>query len=282
MKEIDSLTKEKQLRDWMLLQEGVLVAFSGGVDSSYLALIATEVLRGDALIVTGVSASVSEYQLGIAKRIAVRHGFRHLLIDTNETGDPDYIKNAGNRCYFCKGELYGKLASLAGKQRRRTVVIDGTNADDLTDVRPGRIAASEKGVISPLADLGFSKSDIRTLSKHHGLETWHHPASPCLASRVAVGVPVLIERLDLVERGEEILRDFGFREFRLRVNEHEANIEIAREEMTGRSFMSDIGLLGRRIKSLGFHKVRLDPEGYTKGSSNGSRGRKSHELIELA
>lgn len=247
--------------------KSVLVAYSGGVDSAYLACIATQELGLKAVCVMGLSPSVSEYQRAEGRSIAKTFGFNFETIETAETVDPNYLANTTNRCYFCKSELYSKLSSMAF-ERRLSIVVDGTNADDLSDVRPGRVAGAEYGVRSPLAEAGFNKREIRERSKHHGLSSWDKPASPCLASRVAHGVPVTIERLRSVERGEEIVREAGFREFRVRVHGDLARIEISREEFDRVLNRNMVERLSQAFRELGFRYVTLDLDGFRSGSMN--------------
>ena len=245
----------------------VLVAYSGGVDSSYLALIATQELGADALCVIGLSPSVSEFQRSEAKETAAFGSFNFRTIDTVELDDPDYTANPQNRCYFCKSELYNKLGALAGEERIEFVV-DGTNADDTGDHRPGRAAAEERNVRSPLVETGLTKNDIRQLSRRHGLSGWDKPASPCLSSRIAYGVPVTIKRLSQVENGEDVLRNEGFKEFRVRVHGDLVRIEIATNELER---AMDLKLMARLIiafKTLGFKYVTLDLEGFRSGAMN--------------
>jgi uncharacterized protein len=265
-----AIEKETQLRDWMRSQSKLLVAFSGGVDSTYLAYVATEELGAAAVCVTGVSPSVSKFQLESANRIARDNGFVHSVLETSEINDPNYVANSGNRCFYCKSELYRRLRDFAEKRGFEAVIVDGTNSDDLGGHRPGKQAALENSVLSPLADIGFTKAEIREMSLHHKLETWDIPASPCLASRVAVGSPVTIESLSRVERGEEILRRAGFLEFRLRVHGDRARIEISNPEMVSNDFMETIADAALEIKSLGFTAVSLDREGYRSGSHSTS------------
>ncbi len=271
--------KEKKLRDWMRKRQGVLVAYSGGVDSSYLALIATQELGVKAVCVTGVSPSVSGYQLESASRIADTYEFSHRYVKTEEINDPNYRKNAGDRCYFCKSELFSTLVRLRESEYSGAEIIDGTNADDETDYRPGKKAATENEVLSPLSTFGLTKAEIRGLSREHGLETWDKPASPCLSSRIAIGVPVTIERLSRIEKGEEIIRRYGFREFRVRVHDDMARIEIAESEMERPGFLADIRGAAGKIKALGFKFVALELQGFRSGSLNniGSPAYKSGE-----
>ncbi len=271
--------KERKLRDWMRKRQGVLVAYSGGVDSSYLALIATQELGVKAVCVTGVSPSVSGYQLESASRIADTFEFSHRYVKTEEINDPNYRKNAGDRCYFCKSELFSTLVRLRESEYSGAEIIDGTNADDETDYRPGKKAATENEVLSPLSTFGFTKAEIRGLSREHGLETWDKPASPCLSSRIAIGVPVTIERLGRIEKGEEIIRRYGFREFRVRVHGDMARIEIAESEMERPGFLADIRGAAGKIKALGFKFVALELQGFRSGSLNniGSLAYKSSE-----
>lgn len=259
--------KEQNLRSLMQKMRSVLVAYSGGVDSTYLTLVATQELGEKAVCVTGISPSISEIQRRQALKIAKRHDFNHELIDTFEMDDPSYQANPADRCYFCKSELYGKLSEVAAN-RSLDYVLDGANADDQADHRPGTIAADENKVRSPLAEIGFTKREIRALSKEHDLETWEKPASPCLASRIQYGIPVSIERLSKVERGETILRDLGFVEFRVRIHEELVRIEISQSELEKVLKKETTDLLAELFRKLGFKYVTLDLQGFRSGAMN--------------
>ena len=245
----------------------VLVAYSGGVDSTYLALIATQELGERAVCILGLSASVSQFQRDEAIVSAREFGFNFETINTDELNDQNYIANPTNRCYFCKSELYSKLEALA-TTRSIAHVLDGTNADDIRDHRPGRVAASENNVSSPLAELGITKDEIREYSKLHCIKAWDKPASPCLSSRIAYGVPVTIQRLSMVERGEGYLRSLGFKEFRVRVHGELARVEVGHAELGRALEPANVSRITENLTKIGFSNVTLDPKGFRSGSMN--------------
>jgi pyridinium-3,5-biscarboxylic acid mononucleotide sulfurtransferase len=260
-----TLASRYQALEELLREMGhVLVAFSAGVDSTFLLAAAVECLGENVMAVTGLSPSVPAAEREEAAALAQQLGARHRFIDTAELDRPGYVANAADRCYFCKSELFERLGALA-RIEGCAWVLDGANVDDLGDVRPGREAARQYGVRSPLVEVGLSKADIRELSRALGLRTWEKPAMACLASRIPHGIPVTIERLGQVEKAEAALRALGFRKVRVRHHEAIARIELPPEERTR---LLDAGLAAaavEQVKAAGYQFVVLDLEGYRPG-----------------
>jgi uncharacterized protein len=247
---------------------GVAVAFSGGIDSTVVAKAAHLALGPNAVAVTADSASVARSELAEAKELAASIGIRHVVVQTQEFGNPDYLKNDGTRCYHCKTELYSTVERLL-PELGLPVVASGANLDDLGDYRPGLVAAAEHSVRHPLQEAGFTKADVRALAKHWGLPTWDKPASPCLSSRLAPGVAVSRERTGRVEAAERLLRELGLRECRVRLHENElARIEVPAAEIARLALAEVREPLARRLRELGFRYVTLDLEGFRTGSMN--------------
>jgi uncharacterized protein len=266
--DMDELEKKHaRLEEQLGRMPSLIVAYSGGVDSAYLAYAAHRALGERMLAVTALSASYSARDRAEAEKCVARYDFRHEFISTDELANPSYRANQGDRCYFCKDELFAKLDELAGK-RGFAGVAYGINHDDLGDWRPGQQAAREHKVLTPLLDAGLTKADIRELSRRVDLPVWDRPASACLSSRIAYGIEVTPERLAIVEKGEDALRALGFHQFRVRYHEQLVRLEISPEEMPRSLSIEMTRKFVEIFKELGFKFVTLDLEGYRTGSMN--------------
>jgi pyridinium-3,5-biscarboxylic acid mononucleotide sulfurtransferase len=258
--------KEAGLHDVLASLGSVIVAYSGGVDSAYLALAASQILGDRALAITADSASYPERHRRLAIQIAEQFGLRHEIVHTGELDRPEYRANPANRCYYCKHELYTHLTRIAAV--RHAIVVDGNNADDRGDYRPGRQAAREFGVRSPLDEVDLRKDEIRELSRRAGLPTWDEPASACLSSRIPYHAEVTDEKLRTIEAAEQVLRNLGFRIFRVRHHDTIARLELGRDEI-GRALDPDVSeIIDRELRALGYHHVTIDLRGYRLGSLN--------------
>lgn len=266
---VSDAARAKQRRLEALLADlgSVVVAFSGGVDSAYLAVVATRTLGARALAVTGDSPSYPDNHRQLALQVAGDFALAHEFVRTDELARDGYRANAGDRCFHCKTELYGTLSILA-QARGFAVVVDGTNADDRGDYRPGRAAARDHGVRSPLDEVDLGKDEIRALAFDLGMRTWDEPASACLSSRIPHHVEVTAPKLRQIEQAEAAVRALGFRVFRVRHHDQVARLEIARGEMARALEPAIADRLVADLKAAGYQHVSLDLQGYRQGSLN--------------
>jgi pyridinium-3,5-biscarboxylic acid mononucleotide sulfurtransferase len=264
----DSLEQKEAALDSALRElPSLIVAYSGGVDSAYLAYASHRALGDAVLCVTADSPSYSERHRTIARQVAAQFGFNHLIIHTSEMARPEYRANPANRCYYCKHELYTHLSSIA-RERGIPAIADGSNADDRGDYRPGRQAAREFGVRSPLDEAGLTKDEIRELSRRSGLPTWDEPASACLSSRIPYFSEVTDEKLRMIERAETVLRSLGFRICRVRHHDTIARLELGRGEIARALEPDTADTIDRELRAIGYAHVTVDLRGYRLGSLN--------------
>ena len=259
--------KQRRLYELLATCDSAIVAFSGGVDSSYLAWAAARTLGARCLCVTADSPSYPDRHRQLAQRIARDFGLRHEIVHTTELHRPEYRANPVDRCYYCKHELYTTLTGIA-RDRGIAVIFDGNNADDRGDYRPGRKAAREFGVRSPLDEADLLKAEIRELSRSAGLPTWDEPASACLSSRIPYHSEVTDEKLRMIERAEDVLHDLGFRVCRVRHHDTLARLEIGQDELVR---ALEPGLRARivdELRAIGYQHVTIDLQGYRMGSLN--------------
>lgn len=257
----------QHLRSLINEMDTALIAYSGGIDSTLIAKVAYDVLGDGAVAVTAVSPSLMRADLEDAQIQAAAIGIRHKLIETQELSNPNYAKNPVNRCYFCKSELHDCLRNLA-QEWGYPYVMDGVNADDLSDYRPGIAAAKERGVRSPLAEAGITKLDVRQIAKHLGLPWWNKPAQPCLSSRFPYGEEITVEKLQRVGQAEHYLRTLGWTELRVRSHGDTARIELPPSQIQDFVLGTDLLTLVAALQGFGFRYITLDLEGFRSGKLN--------------
>lgn len=245
--------------------DSVAIAFSGGVDSTFLTKVAYDVLGEKAIAVTASSPTFPQIELDAAKQLAEKIGIGHIVIDSEETKNINFVKNPINRCYYCKKELFSKIKQVAA-EKKLNFVIDGSNADDASDYRPGTRALKKLNVISPLQDVGLTKKEIKELSKDMNLDTWDKPSFACLASRFPYGIEITISRLKQVEDAEAYLNSLGIKQFRVRYHNEVARIEVSKNDFDKIIKHSDN--IVQQFKKLGFKYIALDMDGYRTGSLN--------------
>jgi uncharacterized protein len=271
--------KYQQLQAIFKEMDRTLIAYSGGVDSALIAKVAQDVLGDRVLAITAMSPSLLSEELVEAEEQAASMGISHEIVETQEMENPNYTSNPINRCYFCKSELHDTLKPLA-LERGYPYVVDGVNADDLRDYRPGIQAAKERGVRSPLAEVGFSKLEVRELSKQLGLSWWDKPAQPCLSSRFPYGEEITLEKLQRVGRAEIYLRKLGYRNLRVRSEGQTARIELPPEKIQEFVINTDLSQVVKTFQNYGFSYVTLDLEGYRSGKLNQVLGSLAIPVVE--
>ena len=263
--------KRRDLESKIVKVKSAVVAFSGGVDSTLVLAIANDVLQGRVLAVTAESDSVSDRELEAARRLAQILDVKHKIIKTEEMSSSNYLSNPANRCYYCKSELYTKLAKVA-TENNITSIFNGVNLDDLGDHRPGIIAAKEAGIISPLVDSKLNKQDVRDLARQIDLPNWEKPALACLSSRIPYGQPVTSKKLLMIESAEEVLLAEGFKQVRVRHYGNIARIEIPKEDIPNLLKYERYEKVNVSLKKIGFQSIEVDPKGYRSGSLNEALG----------